>query len=128
MAFDHCSFQVSNMKKALAFYQDQLGFQLLSLNINEDVREEYAFLDYQGARLELIADLDGDFTKPALSKHLCPHFCFEVEDLNQMIETLKAKGIEIIGGPHLLEGEETWLYIKDDDNNVMEYIQWFHKK
>jgi catechol 2,3-dioxygenase-like lactoylglutathione lyase family enzyme len=128
MAFDHCSFQVADMQQAIEFYAGKLGFSVLSVNINEAVREKYAFLEYQGAKLELIEDLDGEFTKPVLSKHLCPHFCFEVDDLETVVETLQQKGIEIIGGPHLMEDEETWLYIKDNDNNVMEYIQWFNKK
>lgn len=127
MSFDHCGFQVSDMKKAIAFYTEKMGFTLLFERTNEDVREEYAFLDYDGARLELIEDLDGDFVKPEITKHFCPHACFETKDMNSVIETLKKNGIEIISGPHVVEGEETWLYIKDEDNNVLEFIQWFHK-
>jgi lactoylglutathione lyase len=126
MAVDHGGFQVSSMKNALEFYTKKLGFKLLSLNTNESVREEYAFLDYDGARLELITDLDGDFKKPEITKHFCPHFCLETKDLAGVIETLKKNDIGIIGGPHRVEGEETWLYIRDDDNNVLEYIQWLH--
>jgi hypothetical protein len=27
-----------------------------------------------------------------------------------------------------IEGEETWVYFADPDNNVLEYIQWYKKK
>lgn len=128
MSIDHGGFQVSDMNKAIAFYTKKLGFQLLSRNINEDVREEFTFLEGDGARLELIADLDGEFTKPEITKHFCPHFCLETDDMNRVIARLQMHDVEIIGGPHLVEGEETWLYIKDDDNNVLEYIQWLHRK
>ena len=127
MGIDHGGFQVSDMAKAVEFYTKKLGFKLLSLHTNEDVREEYAFLDYNGARVELIRDLDGNFTKPEITKLFCPHFCLEADHLNQVIERLQMNDVEIIGGPHLVEGEETWLYIRDDDHNVLEYIQWLNK-
>jgi catechol 2,3-dioxygenase-like lactoylglutathione lyase family enzyme len=126
MGIDHGGFQVSDMTKAIEFYTKKLGFNLLFRKTNADVREEYAFLEYHGARVELIMDLDGEYTKPALTKHLCPHFCLEAADLNLVVDMLNLNGVEIIGGPHFVEGEETWLYIKDDDNNVLEYIQWLH--
>jgi catechol 2,3-dioxygenase-like lactoylglutathione lyase family enzyme len=128
MGIDHCGFQVSDMTRAIEFYTKKLGFKLLSLNTNESVREEYAFLESGGARVELIRDLDGDYKKPELTKHLCPHACLETDDLTRVIERLQLYDVEIIGGPHIVDGEETWLYIKDDDNNVLEYIQWLHEK
>jgi catechol 2,3-dioxygenase-like lactoylglutathione lyase family enzyme len=127
MSFDHCGFQVSNMQKAIEFYTGKMGFKLLFLRTNEEVREEYAFLDYDGARIELIADLDGNFVKPEITKHFCPHACLETHDMSGVIETLKKNSIPVIGGPHFIEDEEAWLYIKDEDNNVLEFIQWFHK-
>lgn len=127
MGIDHGGFQVSDMTKAIDFYTKKLGFSLLFRRINEAVREEYAFLEYNGARVELIMDLDEEYVKPALTKHLCPHFCLEADDLNKVVDMLHTNGVDIIGGPHIVEGEETWLYIRDDDNNVIEYIQWLHR-
>ncbi len=126
MAFDHCSFQVSNIEDAIKFYTDKLGFKLLFLHTNEAVREYYAFLEFDGARLELIQDMDGEFKKPEINKHYCPHFCLEVDDLKSVIADLEQNDISILSGPNLLEDEETWLYIKDPDNNVLEYIEWLN--
>lgn len=127
MSFDHCCFQVSSIEKSIEFYMKKLNFELLFQSINEKLREKYAFLDCNGARLELIEDLDGNFTKQEITKHFCPHFCMDVNNMNDTIDALKKNGVEIIGGPNIVEGEETWLYIKDDDNNVIEFIQWLHK-
>lgn len=127
MGFDHSCFQVSSIEKSIEFYTKKLNFNLLFQSINENMREKYAFLECQGARLELIEDMDGDFKKPEITKHFCPHFCMDTNNMNELMETLKKNDIEIIGGPNVIEGEETWLYIKDEDNNVLEYIHWLHK-
>jgi lactoylglutathione lyase len=33
-----------------------------------------------------------------------------------------------VKGPLKIENEETWVYFSDEDNNVLEYIQWYNKK
>jgi hypothetical protein len=34
----------------------------------------------------------------------------------------------VLKGPFAIKDEETWVYFADEDNNVLEYIQWFRKK
>ncbi len=128
MGFDHCAFQVSNMDKAIEFYTKKLDFKLNFRGINKDENEEYAFLDFKDARIELIQDLSTAYIKPEIKKPYCPHFCIEIEDMKEAVEMLKRNNINIIRGPLEIAGEETWIYFSDLDNNVLEYIQWFNKK
>ena len=128
MSFDHVGFQVSNINFSISFYTQKLGFKLKFRSVNDEEQEEYAFLEYGNASLELIQDLRGEYQKPEIKKPYCPHLCLEVENMKQSIETLKKKNICIIEGPLEVKGEETWVYFSDPDNNILEYIQWYKKK
>ena len=128
MSFDHVAFQVSNMDSSISFYTQKLGFKLNSRSVNEEEQEEYAFLEYGNARLELIRDLKEKYRKPEIKRPYCPHLCLEVENMKQSIETLKKNNIQIIRGPLEAKDEGTWVYFSDPDNNILEYIQWYKKK
>ncbi|WP_461070821.1 VOC family protein [Spirosoma horti] len=128
MKADHCGFQVKSMDEAISFYTQKLGFQLDHRAINQQEQEEYAFVSLGTARLELIQDLVNEYIIPPIRKPFCPHYCLEVLDMASTVADLQAKGIPIVKGPLLIEGEETWVYFSDPDNNLLEYIQWFNKK
>lgn len=128
MSFDHVAFQVSDMDSSINFYTQKLGFKLNFRSKNEEEQEEYAFLEYGNARLELIQDLKEEYKKPEIKKPYCPHLCLEVENMKQSIEKLKKNNICIIRGPLEIKDEETWVYFSDPDNNVLEYIRWYRKK
>ena len=125
---DHCGFQVKNLDLSIKFYTEKLLFKLDYRAINEEEQEEYAFLSLGKARLELIQDLVNDYDIPAIKKPYCPHFCIEIDDMAKAVSDLKALNIRIVKGPLKIENEETWIYFADEDNNVLEFIQWFNKK
>lgn len=128
MNMDHGGFQVKHMNAAIKFYTEKLLFKLDFRGINKEEREEYAFLSLGNARLELIQDLENDYHPPAIKKPYCPHFCIEIDDMEKAFTNLKAMDIRIVKGPLKIDNEETWIYFADEDNNVLEYIQWFNKK
>lgn len=128
MKMDHCGFQVKNMDAAIKFYTEKLSFKLDYRAINEEEQEEYAFLSLGKARLELIQDLVNEYKLPTIKKPYCPHFCIEIDDMAKAIVDLKSMNIRVVKGPLKIENEETWIYFADEDNNVLEYIQWFNKK
>ncbi len=125
---DHCGFQVKDMDKAIRFYTEKLSFALDFRTINQEEQEEYAFVSLGEARLELIQDLVNEYQIQEIKKPYCPHFCIEVQDMEIALKELKAKGVTIVKGPLKIENEETWVYFSDEDNNVLEYIQWYNKK
>lgn len=128
MKADHCGFQVKNMDKAILFYTEKLGFTLDFRGVNGEEKEEYAFISLGNARIELIRDMINEYELPAIKKPYCPHYCIEIEDMVAAVKELQAKNIRIIKGPLKIEHEETWVYFADEDNNVLEYIQWYNKK
>jgi len=128
MQMDHGGFQVKNLDIAIQFYTEKLLFKLDYRAVNEQEQEEYAFLSLGNARLELIQDLVNEYTIPAIKKPYCPHFCIEIDDMEKAVADLKNKNIKIVKGPLKIDHEETWIYFADEDNNVLEYIQWFNKK
>lgn len=48
--------------------------------------------------------------------------------MEKALADLKARNINIIKGPLIIDNEETWVYFADEDNNVLEFIQWYNKK
>ena len=126
--YDHVAFQVSNMDAAIQFYVQKLGFALLSRDVNAQEGEEYAFLALGDLRLELIQDLRHDYQKPEVKPPYCPHLAIETDDMEQAVARLRERGVPIIRGPLVIEGEETWVYFADPDHNVLEYIQWYKRK
>lgn len=127
MAYDHGAFRVRKLDDAIRFYVDKLGFKLLFQETAEQFGERYAFLEYNGARLELIETLTVDYQPQRPERPYCPHLCFETEDMDQVIHMLEENGIEIINGPNEIPGSERWLYFLDSDMNVLEYIIWLDK-
>jgi lactoylglutathione lyase len=104
-----------------------LGITLLSRDVNPDEHEAYTFLALGDLRLELIQDLQGDYQKPTIRRPYCPHLAIRTDDMQATVAHLKQQGVPIVRGPLAIEGEETWLYFADPDNNLLEYIQWFDK-
>jgi lactoylglutathione lyase len=128
-AFDHVAFQVSNIDAAIRFYVERLGFTLKSNSVNPEEGEAYAFLTLADVRLELLQDLKEDvYEKPQVKPPYCPHLAIETDDMEEVVRRLRQSGVAILRGPLEIEGEETWVYFTDPDNNVLEYIQWLRKK
>ena len=128
MSFDHIAFQVSDMDSSISFYTQKLGFKLKSRSTNEEEKEEYAFLEHEDARLELIRNLKREYKKSEIKRPYCPHFCLEVEDMGSSVELLRKSNVPIVNGPLEIKDEATWIYFCDPDNNILEYIQWYRKK
>ena len=124
--FDHVAFQVGDMDVAIQFYVEKLGFALSSRAVNQEEREEFVFVALGDLRLELIQDLDqAAYQKPGIKPPYCPHLAIETDNMEQAVAHLIEKDVPIIRGPLVIEGEVTWVYFADPDNNVLEYVQWY---
>lgn len=127
MAYDHGAFRVRDLEDAIRFYVDKLGFKFLFDGASEQFDEKYAFLEYNGARIELIETTNVDYRPQKPERPYCPHLCFETDDMDKVIRTLEENGVEIIDGPNEIPNSERWLYFLDIDMNVLEYIVWLDK-
>ena len=127
MAYDHGAFRVSNLEKAIAFYTGKLGFRQLFLVDFEAFGERGVFLEYHGARLELIETIGVSYQPAVPARPYCPHLCFEADDMDEVLAVLRKHGIPILDGPNEIPGSEQWIYFTDPDGNVLEYIVWLDK-
>ena len=93
MAFDHAGFQVSDMDKSIQFYTEKLGFRLLFRTEAKDYGEIGAFLEWNGAKLELLQSINKEFHPKKPEKPFCPHICFEAEDMDEIVKMLKENDI-----------------------------------
>lgn len=127
MSYDHGAFRVRNREDAIKFYTEKLGFKLVSKTNADEVGEKNAFLEFNGARLEIIETLYEKYEPVKPKRPYCPHLWFETNDMDKTIKTLKENSIEIIDGLHEIPDSEKWIYFMDSDYNVLEYIQWLKK-
>lgn len=125
MAYDHGAFRVRNLDASIKFYTEKLGFRLLFRMDDGGAGDEIgAFLDYNGARLELLQTPKIEYTPAVPVRPYCPHLCFQTDDIEGVINRLKENGIELLDGPNEIPGSEIWIYFTDLDNNVLEFIHW----
>lgn len=126
---DHFAFAVSDMDRAIEFYSGLLGMKLLFREHNENDHEIFAMLELDGGNLELIQSLDENdqpvpFEKPKVRRPFCPHVAFPTESMEETMEMVAAKGIQVVDGPTEIPGAEKWVYLSDPDNNIIEFIEW----
>ena len=126
---DHVALPVSDLGSAIAFYEKKLGLKLLFQEVDESHGEAFAFLEMEGAKLELIQkiggeDGDADFERPAIREPYCPHMAIETDDMDAVMKMLAEKGVPIVKGPLEIAGSVRWVYAHDPDNNIIEFMQW----
>ena len=103
---------VTNLERAIAFYRDQLGLNLLFQVPN------LAFFDCGGVRLLLDAS-------PAHAEHRGSIIYFKVPDANIAHDGLVAAGVIFERDPQLVakmpeSGTEVWMaFFRDPDRNLL---------
>jgi len=96
---NHIAVVVKDVNGALSFWQDALGIPVQHTERNEEEAVEIAFLPLGDSEIELIAPITEDsgvakyMAKKGAGLH---HLCIDVHDITAVLETLKAKGIELI--------------------------------
>lgn len=129
MKLDHIALRVSDMDRAIRFYEKVCGCVLKSRQRDEAHHEEFAFLDAEGQALELLAPLGEDGQPLAMAAEepappYCPHVAFGVTDLAETLMLLKRRKVAVLKGPMEIEGQVRWLYATDPDGNVIEFVKW----
>ena len=98
-AINHVAVVVDDMDKSLAFWRDALGIELHELRDVPAEQSQVAFLPLAGAEVELVMPTTDD---SGIAKYLAKrgpgmhHLCLEVDDIEGMMNELKAKNIRLI--------------------------------
>ncbi len=128
MRIHHFAFEVSDLEASIQFYEQLLGFKLQLRARDAENHEEFAMLDLDGGRLELVQALSETnaprpFQPVVVRDHYCPHLALQVDDMDRALAALKARGIPVAHGPLEAPGAARWAYFCDPDRNVVEFFQ-----
>ncbi|ETX07588.1 VOC family protein [Candidatus Entotheonella palauensis] len=114
-AMDHVALKVTDMKRALHFYQDVLGLELRRHSGPNEQGGESAVLQAGHQALDLFSRPDfveSDKDKPIGMDHLC--LIMDVDSVDALIEHLEQAEVEIFWGP-VERKSSTSVYVYDPD-------------
>lgn len=132
----HYGLNVSDMEEALAFYRDELGFevdrQFPVSDVQSDivgvdgVEGEITFLDAGGFEIELIAYSapENDNVHERASGHDVgvAHICITVEDVGELYDDL-TPAVEFVNSPRTVGNGAQIAYARDPDGNYVEFYE-----
>jgi methylmalonyl-CoA/ethylmalonyl-CoA epimerase len=96
---NHVAIVVPDVEGALNFWRDGLGLELHHVEDVPSQKSQVAFLPVGGSEVELVKPTTDD---SGVAKFLADrgpgmhHLCFEVDNIDEMLADLKAKGIRLI--------------------------------
>ena len=96
---DHIGLAVKSIKEAGRFYVDLLGLSIEEIEKVEDQKVKVAFIPISEGEVELLesTEPDGPVAKFINSKgEGIQHIAFRVENIDEALEELKAKGVRLI--------------------------------
>jgi len=96
---DHVAIVVDDIDGALGFWQDALGLELSHIEDIPEQQSKVAFLPAQDSEVELVQPNTQDSGVARFLNKRGPgmhHICFEVDDIEEALAHLKAKGIRLI--------------------------------
>ena len=119
--FGHVGFVVSDMDRAIDFYQNKLGFKIVA-EITPPGRK-IVFLEIcKGQTIELFSGGEEKIsTSPKTIGYA--HTCLIIEGMAELMEDLKARGVEFNGEPRINEDGSGAFRILDPDGNEFEMMQ-----
>jgi methylmalonyl-CoA/ethylmalonyl-CoA epimerase len=96
---DHIAIVVDNVEGALEFWEDALGLQMDHMEEVHDQESIVAFLPSGHSEVELVeptSDTSGVAKYLAKRGPGMHHICFEVDNIEQTLARMKAKGVKLI--------------------------------
>lgn len=103
---------VHDVDRSTAYYRDTLGMRFLF-----SAGPELAFFDCDGVRLMLSKPEGPEADRPGSVIY------FRVADIDGAYETLRARGVDFIGAPHLIAkmpDHELWMaFFRDPSGNTL---------
>ena len=116
----HVCFTVSDLEASIDFYGNKLGFSRAFDFINQEGKRFGVYLHISGRNF--IELFEGNVDKRA-PRQSYAHICLEVDDINNTISNLRAKGIQTSDAK--LGSDNSWQsWLSDPDGNRIELHQY----
>ncbi len=112
----HVCFVVKDLEASIPFYRDKLGLTPAFDFVNEE-GERFGIYLHVGGRT-FVELFQGDLA-PRAEQQSYQHFCLEVDDFEQTVEELRARGAEVTDVK--LGMDHSWqAWLTDPDGNRIE--------
>ena len=95
----HIAIAVPELENAVSFWQDQLGLVLNHVEEVPSQKSKVAFLPVGESEVEIVSPSSDDSGMAKYIEKRGPglhHICFEVDNIDEMLSELKAKGVTLI--------------------------------
>ncbi len=128
---DHASLLVKDVERSRRFYSQVLGMEEVPRPHNFDFPG--AWFRKGSAELHLIGEAEpgraaqvhpGGYRREEMARGYGSHIAFEVNDLEEAQQHLRACGVEVVGGPRPRGDGVLQMYICDPDNYIVELFVW----
>jgi methylmalonyl-CoA/ethylmalonyl-CoA epimerase len=125
----HVGVSVPDLDASVEWYCNMLKFRLVSNRYFAQLQARIAFLEHGDFSIELFevegaAPLPEDRRIPNLDirTHGIKHVAYCVQDLHSLMDTLRAKGVDIAMDIFSMDGD--WVaFIRDNAGNLIELIE-----
>ena len=131
----HFAVTVSDLDRAVAFYRETLGLEVLSeFSVGGDAfgtgvgvdgaSAQFVHLDAGDARIELVEYTPEGDERPegALNQPGATHMGLEVDDLDSVYDSLP-EGVETIAEPQTTESGTRICFLRDPDGTLVELLE-----
>jgi len=125
----HCGISVSDLSEAIAWFERVLGFEFDREVDMGHLGFKIAFVRKGDFQIELFEHSESQPVPPEsripdedLRTRGTKHICFQVPDLERMLEHLKAEGVDIAMGPLPAAGLHI-VFIHGPDDVLIEFAQ-----
>lgn len=118
MKFCWTTIRVKNMEESLQFYQEVVGLTMIR-RFESHPGSEIAFLGDGETKVELICNANQQTVNLGEDISLG----FEVESLDEKVEYVKAKGIQVQGGPFQPNPNVKFFYILDPNGLKIQFVE-----
>lgn len=96
---DHIGIAVKDLEETLKFYSEVLGLEVQGTEVVEEQKVKVAFLPIGDTEIELLESTDSDGPIARFIEKNgegVQHIAFKVENIEEAIEAMKAKGMRMI--------------------------------
>jgi len=129
ISLDHVHLVVTDIPAAVAWFKEMFGAEERYLGIEQDSFDgtDQYYLEIGGTGLFIRGQMDTEeLQADPGSRFGIHHFSLRVADVYDTIEELRAKGVEIVLEPEVIDENAVYAFIQGPDNIGIELIHRKH--